>query len=73
MPSLDARLKPLEADALTEAPASAHRIFDWCQARGLAVAPVGKLNTAQWLATMTMETLRTILNDHTPEAHHAKP
>jgi hypothetical protein len=72
MPSLDVRLKSLEAEAPPEAPASAQRIFDWCQARGFAVAPVGKLNTAQWLATVTTETLSTILNDHTPEAHHAK-
>lgn len=73
MPSLDARLKSLEAEAPPKAPANAQRIFDWCQARGVAAAPVGKLNTKQWLMTMTMETLRTILIDHTPEARHAKP
>lgn len=73
MPSLDARLKSLEAETPPEAPASAQLIFDWCQARGFAEAPVGKLNTAQWVATVTTETLRTILNDHTSEARHAKP
>jgi hypothetical protein len=73
MQSLDVRLKALETEAAQLVEASAKRIFDWCQTNGFAVAPVGQLNTAQWLATVATDTLSAILNNHTPETQNAKP
>lgn len=73
MPSLDVRLKALEAEALTAEPASFERMATYCQSMGLEAPPIGNLSANKWLATVPTDTLRTILNDHTPEAHHAKP
>jgi hypothetical protein len=73
MPSLDVRLKTLEAEALTAEPASAERMATYCQSMGLEAPPIGNLTANDWLATVPTDTLRTIFNDHTPDTHHAKP
>ncbi|PUE62579.1 hypothetical protein B9Z45_03095 [Limnohabitans sp. 2KL-17] len=73
MSSLDVRLKALEAEALTTEPASVERMASYYQSMGLEMPPINDLTTNEWLATVPTDTLRNILNDHTPEAHHAKP
>ena len=73
MPSLDVRLKALEAEALTTEPASAERMATYCQSMGLEAPPIGNQTANEWLATVPTDRLRTIFNGHTPETHHAKP
>ena len=73
MHSLDARLKVLEAATKPEEAASAHRMFDWCQSRGLEVPPVGDLTVTEWLENVPRAVLRTRLESHDREKQNAKP
>jgi hypothetical protein len=57
MQSLDVRLKALESQALNAEPASASRMFEWCQSQGLDVPPIGDLSATEWLETVSLEVL----------------